>query len=252
MRQLLLTVGIIVLIAPQLHGQQDQAQPDPASTSAQSDASTPRSDAERELPPVPIPISDIPARANEVSANVRRIATLVLPQDSVLSIEAAMAEQAAELVELRAMLNAFDPNRVSVGRVDDQRVAWTELQRTVNGWMTVLEGRWTALQSERSELREARDLWELTRDNAVSDDAQPEVVQRVDTILASLTRAEAGIDERSNTLAVMIEQVSNGSEVAVESLERLDGLSVTARQRILTRDADPFWRGLSARTLVSF
>ena len=114
MRRLLLVVGLTVVIAPPLSGQQDQpeAEPEPSTTQVNEAVSAPPEELQR----VPIPISDIPARANEVSANVRRIATLVLPQDSVLSIEAAMADQVAELAERRAMLNTFDPNRVSVGR----------------------------------------------------------------------------------------------------------------------------------------
>ena len=166
LRVFLLAAGIACVASAHIHGQQ------PAEVTAE----TPPQDAAASVDVVPpeqvaIPIADIPAAGDEVTANVRRVAALAEPDAGVEAVEAAMAEQAGDLVVLRADLNGMDPGRTSIERIEDQRVKWAELDRTLDGWMSVLQARWTLLQSERSELREAQRLWALTRDNPVGEEA---------------------------------------------------------------------------------
>ena len=244
----LLAVGLAGLVCTDVQGQQPPETPPEAAVSDTA-GDTPQIAAPPAgaVPPqqVVIPVSDIPARADEVAANARRLRDLVEPQDAVVAIAEAIPDQARQIVELRTALGAVDPNRVSAERIEDQRVAWTEVERTLAGWNTVLQTRWTTLQAERTELRDTEAVWVLSRANAVSDEAPAGVLQRIDTILTSLSRAEAGIEQRSNALAVMIDRVSGGNEVVIESFDRLDTMSERAQQRLLTRDAEPVWRGLA-------
>ena len=194
----------------------------------------------------------IPGRLAEVTANVRRVETLVEPQQAVEVIGAALSDQAQLIVQLRTTLNRLKPNSATVERIEDQRVGWTELQQTLAGRMTVLQTRWTELQSERTELRETQSLWTLTRANAVGEDAQSEVLQRIDAALSSLAQAEASVQLRSDTLATMLDRVSRADEVVQESFDRLAALEETSRRRVLTRDAEPFWRGLAVPDVQLF
>ena len=248
-RRIVLGTGIVCLCAVAAGAQQPPDTPpeEAETTVAEDDASQPDpAPAEADAPqPVPILVADIPARAQEVNANVRRIETLVQPQQAVETIASALGEQTTHIVELRTVLNAIDPSRASVERIEDQRVEWGELEETFGGWMTVLQGRWTELQSERTELRDTQRLWTLSRTHAVADEAQPEVLQRIDTILSSLAQAEANVQGRSDVLGGMIDRVARSNEVVFESFDRLDAMAGTARQRVLTRDAEPFWRGLA-------
>ena len=163
-----------------------------------------------------------------------------------------MSDQAQLIVQLRTTLNRLKPNSATVERIEDQRVGWTELQQTLAGRMTVLQTRWTELQSERTGLRETQSLWTLTRANAVGEDAQSEVLQRIDAALSSLAQAEASVQLRSDTLATMLDRVSRADEVVQESFDRLAALEETSRRRVLTRDAEPFWRGLAVPDVQLF
>ena len=250
------TLGIICLTVIPIIAQQppeplsseteEAATEDPPSTTEVASSDT---DARQ---PVPIPVADIPGRLAEVTANVRRVETLVEPQQAVEVIGAALSDQAQLIVQLRTTLNRLKPNSATVERIEDQRVGWTELQQTLAGRMTVLQTRWTELQSERTELRETQSLWTLTRANAVGEDAQPEVLQRIDAALSSLAQAEASVQLRSDTLATMLDRVSRADEVVQESFDRLAALEETSRRRVLTRDAEPFWRGLAVPDVQLF
>ena len=247
-RPVVMGIGIVCLCAVAAGAQQPPETPpqDTEAAVAEDDASQPDPAPKADAPqPVPIPVADIPARAEEVTANVRRVETLVQPQQAVETIASALGEQTTRIIELRTVLNAIDPSRASVERIEDQRVEWGELEETFGGWMTVLQGRWTELQSERTELRDTQRLWTLSRTHAVADEAQAEVLQRIDTILSSLAQAEANVQGRSDVLGGMIDRVARSNEVVFESFDRLDAMAGTARQRVLTRDAEPFWLGLA-------
>ena len=149
----LLSVGLVCLVCTDVHGQQP---PETAPTETVAQDETPAIEAPRPGPPqqVAIPVSDIPARADEVAANVRRVEAFVEPQDAVVAIAEAIPDKARQIVELRTALGALDPNRVSVERIADQRVEWTAVERTLTDWNLVLQTRWTALRAERTELRD--------------------------------------------------------------------------------------------------
>ena len=200
--------------------------------------------------PAPVPVADIPARAAEVTANVRRIEALVQPQSVVEAIETAMAEQASEVVERRTALTALGQGRASVERVEDQRIEWAQIEAALDRWMRVLQTRWSSLQAERSELRNTRALWTLTRQNAASEEVQPQVLQQIDTVLGELARADSNLGERIDVVAAMIDRVSRRSQTVDDSLARLDTISETARERVFTRDAEPFWHGLALPELA--
>ena len=242
-RLLFRSLGVILLLASPAAAQPDQEPAEPSVAAQEAAAAT--------SAPLPIPQADIPTMAGEVAANARRVGALVEPTTEVAAIETAIPDQAAGIVELRTALFAIDPNRTSVRRIDDQRVEWSELQGTLDGWMEVLQARWRTLQLEQAELLDTHRRWDLTREaavsavSAVSQEAPLEVLQRIDTTLESLSDAEASIRERSDAVANLIDRVSGGVEIAVAALERLDAMSETVSERLLTRDAEPFWRGVS-------
>ena len=212
---------------------------------SQGDQADPATTADEGPQPVPISLADLPNRTSEVNANLRRIETLVEPQQAVAAIGEVLSVQSQTIVELRTVLNTLQPGRATVGRIEDQRVAWTELEQVLATRMTVLQGRWSELQSERTELRDTQALWRLTRVNAVGEEAQPEVLRRIETVRSSLAQTEALVQRRNDALATMIDRVGRAQEVVAQSFDRLDAMTEAARQRVLTRDAEPFWQGLA-------
>ena len=236
-RLLFRSLGVLLLLAYPAAAQPDQEPAEPSVAAQEAAAATPAL--------LPIPQAEIPTRADEVAANVRRVGALVEPTTEVAAIGTAIPNQAGEIVELRVTLAAIDPSRTSARRIEDQRVEWSELQGTLDGWMAVLQARWRTLQSELAELLNTHRRWDLTRLAAVSQEAPPEVLQLIDITLALLSDAEADIRARSDAVASLIDRISSGVEAAVAALERLDAMSETVSQRLLTRDAEPFWRGLS-------
>jgi small-conductance mechanosensitive channel len=241
-----LTLGVLCLITAPVATQQPPEEPAAEATASDTaDMAADATDTATPSEPVPIPIADLPSRIAALNANVRRIVTLVEPKEAVTNIGAALSDQAQTIVELRTALNALDPQRATVKRIEDQHVGWTEFDTTLARRLDVLQSRWSELQSEQTELREATARWTLTRSNAVSEEAQPEVIQRIDSVLSSLAQTEAVVRRRSDTLAVMLDRMARAEEVVEESFDRLAALEETARRRVLTRDAEPFWRGLA-------
>ncbi len=196
--------------------------------------------------PPPIPTAEIPARADEAVANVRRIEELLQPAPIVETIRTMVAERSPELIQLRGELAALDPRRTSLRRIEDSRLEWSALLARLEGWVQTVQARWTTLQSEREELQSTQELWQRTREAALAEAAPPEVLQRVDALLQRLSGIDGRIGTRGDTLATTTNRVSVATSVANEALKRLDVLSASVQQRILSRDATPFWQGVSA------
>ena len=154
--------------------------------------------------PPPIPTAEIPARADEAVANVRRIEELLQPAPIVETIRTMVAERSPELIQLRGELAALDPRRTSLRRIEDSRLEWSALLARLEGWVQTVQARWTTLQSEREELQSTQELWQRTREAALAEAAPPEVLQRVDALLQRLSGIDGRIGTRGDTLATEI------------------------------------------------
>ncbi len=202
--------------------------------------------ATQELPaaptePVPIPSSDIPSRGDEVSAELRRLEALLEPSYEIEAINTALDEKKAMLVALHGELDGIDPDRVSTRMLEDHRLKWVKFQAQIEGWMSVLAGRWKTLQVEREDLGKTRRQWEKTRVIVASDESMPELLQRIDTILGRLSDMESRIRDRSDAVASTIDRVSRGADVVAEALVTVDTMSAEVRGRWLNRDEPPLW-----------
>ncbi len=200
--------------------------------------------------PVPIPASDIPSRADEVAADMRRVEALLEPSDEVGLIRSIVDEKKDELVALHSELDGLDVDRVSTRVLDDHRLKWVKFQSQVAGWMSVLQVRWKSLAAEREALGRTQLQWEATRKVATSEEFAPELLQRIDGILERLSGIDGRIRERSDGVAAVIDRVSRGGEVAAEAVTKVDAMAAVVRQRWLSRDEPPIWNSTDPSTRV--
>ncbi len=191
--------------------------------------------------PVPIPASDIPSRADEVIAELRRVDALLEPSDEVALIRTTVDEKKDELVALHSELDGLDEDRVSTRVLDDHRLKWVKFQAQVADWMSSLQTRWKSLTEEREALGRTRRQWEATRELATSEEFSPELLQRIDAIRERLSDIDGRIRERSDGVAAVIDRVSRGGEVGAEAIAKVDAMSGTVRQRWLSRDEPSIW-----------
>ncbi len=191
--------------------------------------------------PVPIPGSDIPSRADEVLADLRRVEALLAPSYEIEAIRSTVDERKNMLVALHAELDGIDADRVSTRVLEDHRLKWVKFQETVGEWTSALQERWKTLQREREALGQTRRQWEATREVGTKEAFSPELLQRIDGILERVSDVQRQIRERSDGVAAVIDRVARGREVTAEALVKVDAMGTEVRGRWLSRDEPPLW-----------
>ncbi len=196
--------------------------------------------------PQPVLEGEIPVQADLVLADLRRVETLLEQTDEIDQIEVAWDAKAEAIVALHAELDSIDADQVSNRRLEDHRIRWVETSDDLTPWAALLQARFALLQSEREDLRDHRLRWELTRERAAADDLTPELLGRIDVLLARVIDIELRVLEQRNAVGAVIERVAAGREVVAESVERVEATALRVRDRLRSRDAPPLWRAFSS------
>ena len=203
--------------------------------------------------PLPIAVSDVPFRAEGTADAVRRVRALSEPSDTIQDLERALVDQVAVVRRLRFDLGAIDTRRTSVRHLDDHRIEWIELQARLAARRETLQDRWSALIAGRDELRREFGRWDATyREVALNTEEPVALLVSLGEILDSLDEATQTVQQRVDAIASLITRTNDDLQVATAALDRLDGMSVTVRQRLLVRDAEPIWRGVSVADVRRF
>ena len=213
----------------------------------------------QEIPPVPevpvvVPADDILVRAGQEEQNLRRLDALMAPHPQIVAIDAALDELAPVVLELRAELDALDPEHASRRVLNDYRYRWGVLQIALRSWRSAVDARSETFTDERAAIIRAQDVWGRTRAAAEADvDALPAPIQRAEALLVSLDEARSALRRERDALAVVVDRVITGERIAEDALERLADLAAGARQRVLVRDAPALWNreALGAGSLSS-
>ena len=130
---------------------------------------------------------------------------------------------------VRRELDGIDLDRISTRRLEDQRIPWIELRAEFDAWGSVVRERFGALQDERELLREERQRWEVTAQRAVADELAPELLRRIDDLLARVTDVEARVLEQRNAIGAIVDRVATSQEVVAESLQPVRFAAPSAR-----------------------
>lgn len=198
--------------------------------------------------PVAIPLTDVAARSEELSTNLRRVEALLEPNYEIQAIEAAVGEAGDVLAELRLKLDAVNDDEISMRMLADHRQVWAQFDGRLAVWMAELQERWQTLAQEGTELSAARDEWRITREDAIEDDAPAEIIEQIDRLLGRLDVVDERLAERGEAIGSVLARVSQGREISAEATDRLSAIAVKVRARVWTRNTPPLWRlGESSR-----
>ncbi len=224
----------ILLLAPLLSATAGPHSFQEGSAASQQETATPEQ-------PQPILEGEIPSRANVAAADLRRIDALLQPPADISRIESALTDRETAIVALHRELDGIDLDRISTRRLEDQRIPWIELRAELDAWGSVVRERFGALQDERELLREERQRWEGTAQRAVADELAPELLRRIDDLLARVTDVEARVLEQRNAIGAIVDRVATSQEVVAESLQDIDAIAERMRGRLFDRNAAPLW-----------
>ena len=240
---------ILSLILPLTPLTSAASQPDASgqdSTAAQQEAAVPEE-------PQPILEGEIQTRADLVAADLRRIEALLPPTVDISRVDASLSDREAAIIVLQSELDGIDPDRISMRRLQNDRLPWLDLRAELDGWSVEVQDRFRVLQEEREQLREERRRWEVTADSADLEELAPELLRRIDTLSGRVRDVEQRVRERRNQVGAVADRISSSQEAVAEALDRIDALAERKRGALFVRKTAPIWRafgGPESRSLV--
>ncbi len=185
--------------------------------------------------PPSVPLSEIVAQGDATEAKRREIETGLLGDPIVATVDAAVSTLSREIDAGRGD-GLPSPTLEMLPALEAQ---WVKTAETLTGWKDGLSGRAKWLDTEIARLSEMEALWSGTK--AVSSDAPPEVLQRVDKLITSIkeTRKQAG-KQREAVLKLQTRVAEQDARVA-EVLTRLKQARNEAVRSLFVKEGVAIW-----------
>jgi small-conductance mechanosensitive channel len=199
--------------------------------------------------PAPIPVSDIPRRAESAIAMLRDIDRRSAPQASSDAVAEQLDSAHEEIQRLADAPEVRDPSNLSLRGLRDQENRWQTIGRRLDGWQSTVSSRTQYFQTQAQLISDQRVEWQLTLDNSREQQIPEAAMQRVRDVLKAFEETDRILRERRDWLLTQGSKISE-LKVQVDSvLSLLDRVGDEQRYRLLVRDSEPLWRilGLGIR-----
>jgi len=192
--------------------------------------------------PTPIPASQIPARVGEVAALLRGMEAGAQPKVKVIEIADALpaTKESIDLLEQQT-LPLLEDDGPSQG-LKDADADLARHERRLTDWLDTLKSRTIELDGDLADLRNRKELWELTRNDADAAELPAAVVQQVRETLTSIRNTEKttlGRRDKVLTLQAEVEEWRSGLRAV---RDQLAGEIEIRQQDILRPDSPPLWK----------
>ena len=198
--------------------------------------------AEKPAAPTAIPLGELSEQAEAVAVNLREIATRAGAEPLLAAIDRDLPALTRE-IDLRLRENArIVSQRPSLELLRTLERNWRRSSQLLAQWGSDLERRVDALDGDLKRLDDLDATWKETLTVAQREEAPPELVNRAQTVLASIAKTRAGV-EAQRALALRLQ-----SRVAAQTyrVNEAIGTISTSRDatlsRVFEKDSTPLWR----------
>lgn len=199
-------------------------------------------ESEAPVTPPPIPLSEIPTRADELEDELLGRQADVESSD----IEQGIMDELPELAEnIEPELPVVDlalAGSPSLSDLDELDRRWKASAKTLRNRERRLRARIAELEEQIDAFEKLEDVWRRTRAEAERQ-AVPEALMRdIEQVLEQLVETRATVAGSRNEALVLQSQLAELLGVATGTLDRIDATRERVVQNILVRDQPPIWR----------
>lgn len=191
--------------------------------------------------PQPIPVTDIPQRAEEATAILREIRAGLVSDSAVASIDSALQSLVETISEQRQGLSQDRLATLYLSELGDLDQQWLGYQSTLDQGRGTLESQTQSLNAQRTRLAEMRGSWQLTSDSAAAEELPEALVERVRSQLNDIDAVDAEVRRPRDRLLTLQNQIADQSIIVSEVLTSIQAARQSAQRRILSAESPPLW-----------
>jgi potassium-dependent mechanosensitive channel len=191
--------------------------------------------------PAPIPLPEVATDAEAASARLRDILAELSPDP--------IAEEVAE--QLPVLTREIDTRFRETRKIVAQRASleiligleaeWRRLRRNLSGWTRDLTNRATWLEHQIAELDELEKTWEQTLDAAKSSNAPPEVLHRIEAVIAQIGQVREAVKKQRARVLTLQNRVAGQEARIADALRLIRQAREDVLNRLFVKDSPAIW-----------
>ncbi len=197
--------------------------------------------------PAPIPLADIPNRAQTVEFRLDEIRQVIPRDRAVAQVAKAYAAAQDTIQELMTLQSRPGQARTTKRSLTDIHNEWLRRIDQVKGWQSTVSNRTNALSNIQAELATRRSTWRLTQAAAVRDGAPSDILELTAGVIRNTAGVEDTVSQRLRTVLQLQSQLSRTLTTLQQSAEQVNEQLASIRRDLLRFDAPPLWKGLGTR-----
>src|SRR5262245_45405037 len=191
---------------------------------------------------VAIPVSEVTARAEEVNSYLRALDSQLTPGAQIIRIQRELPQRGQGLVARFDRTRRVVETQAEFRTLDSLLDFWESTRADLLGWMHLLTTRAVWLDQQRDRLAGLQETWTRTKAEAELANAPIYVLQRVNTVLGSLTAAQQRVEaQRADALSVQ-DDVARELTRCEDALDLLGEARRRTASELLLRESPPIWK----------
>ncbi len=215
----------------------------PAST-AESKPELETTAAPPETLPSAIPLASIPSERIKTYKILRDQETWAASNTKVSDIGDLFAKEKVRLSKLIEISIKTRFAEVETPDLKEAKKRWNTTIEQMDTWLSSLKGTATSLERDLKRLIKERQVWSVSRDHAIEQDAPQEVLNSLQTILGRVVSSEEATQGRRDETLVLQTRISEFRMDLTKRIEMIDAELARRQQSKQAVDHVPLWEAI--------
>jgi len=198
-----------------------------------------RSDEEKV--PLAIPVTEITSAADQAQVEIQRLHGDLKPSEAMTSIQNDLTTVLDSLDRLRKDKTFTQLDKLELRIVSSLKQEWTLYNSGLEDWKNILLQETQKVEKIGQEIEAMSALWQVSRENAITEKAPLAIRERVNSILKDITDVAAQSSKYLNELLIMQNTISKQQIKINELIKKIETTEKNLRGKLFVLDNPPLW-----------
>lgn len=187
-----------------------------------------------------IPIVDINAKIEELSVELTKINRDAEPTEAIIRIDTTL-KLAQELLDAEKERINQSEQELSMRSLDDITRQWSEYDKTLFSWQTIVTSRLQELETMLFNLDIIDNTWKLTKEEAQKQQAPPTSIKRISEVIANVASAKKEVKNRKDAVLLIQSKITDFQIEVNKVSGQLMEIRKTIQSAIFAKDSPALW-----------